>query len=108
MVKVEFVEVSGNLVSVDMKGHAESVDEGLDMVCAGISMISQTILNGILEVLKFPVDYSIDDGFLSFTIENLSENNIKECQILMKTMLLGLKNIEINYGKYIKVKVEEV
>lgn len=108
MVSAEFKKKSCNLVSVALKGHAESVDEGYDLVCSAVSSISQTILIGIVEVLKLKIDYSIDDGFLSFSLENLSIDNIRECQVLMQTMLLGLKSVELGYGEYIKVKVEEV
>lgn len=108
MVNVIFRKESCNLVSVKLKGHAESVDEGQDLVCASVSVISQTILIGITEVLNFKIDYSIDDGFLSFSLEDLSEDDIGKCQVLMETMLLGLKSVEIGYGEYINVKVEEV
>ncbi|MCT8978256.1 ribosomal-processing cysteine protease Prp [Clostridium sp. CX1] len=108
MVDVVFSKKACGLVSVSLKGHAESVDEGYDLVCSAVSAISQTMLIGILEVLKFQVDYSIDDGFLSFSLENLSHKNIKDCQVLMETMLLGLKSVETSYGEYINVKVEEV
>ena len=39
---------------------------GYDIVCSAISAISQTILIGIIEVLKLKAKYSLDDGFLSF------------------------------------------
>jgi uncharacterized protein YsxB (DUF464 family) len=108
MVNVTFKKKSCDLVSVVIKGHAEFVDEGYDMVCSAISSVSQTILIGILEVLKLKVNYSIEDGFLNFSLEELHNVDIKQCQVLMKTMLLGLKSIEIGYGEYINIKVEEV
>ncbi|WP_123052948.1 ribosomal-processing cysteine protease Prp [Clostridium sp. JN-1] len=108
MVDIEFVKKSSNFVSARLKGHAESTNQEFDMVCSAISVISQTILIGMLEVLKVDAEYSIDDGFLSFSIEKLSDDDIKKCQVLIKTMLLGLKNLEISYGKYIKISVKEV
>lgn len=108
MVNVLFEKKDSNLVSVSMNGHAESVDEGYDMVCCAISAISQTILIGLLEVLKLKATYSLDDGFLNFSIEKFPDKDIEQCQVLMKTMLLGLRSIEIGYGEYINIKVEEV
>lgn len=108
MVNVIFVKKSFNLVSVSLNGHAESVDEGYDLVCSAVSAISQTVLIGILDVLKLKLSYSIKDGFLSFSLEGLPDENIEECQVLMKTMLLGLNSIEMSYGEHINVKVEEV
>jgi len=108
MVNVVFNKKDHNLVSVNIKGHAELVDEGYDMVCSAISAISQTILIGVLEVLQLKATYSLDDGFLNFSIEKLPDEDIKKCGVLMETMLLGLKSIEIGYGEYINIKVEEV
>ena len=34
--------------------------------------------------------------------------DIERCQVLLETMILGLKSIEITYGEYIKVEIEEV
>lgn len=108
MVNVIFNKRDRDLVSIRMVGHAESVDEGYDMVCCAISTISQTILIGILEVLKLKITYSLDDGFLNFSLEKLPDEDVAKCQVLMETMLLGLKSIEIGYGEYIKIEVEEV
>jgi len=108
MVNVIFNKKDRELVSVRMVGHAESVDEGYDMVCCAISTISQTILIGILEVLKLKITYSLDDGFLNFSLEKLPDEDVEKCQVLMETMLLGLKSIEIGYDEYIKIEVEEV
>ncbi|MBC2580635.1 ribosomal-processing cysteine protease Prp [Clostridium sp. DJ247] len=108
MVSVNFKKKSCNLVSVIMTGHAESVDAEYDMVCSAISAVSQTILIGILEVLKLKIDYSINDGFLNFSLEKLCLDDIEKCQVLMETMLLGLKSIEISFGEYININVEEV
>jgi uncharacterized protein len=96
------------LVSVKLKGHADSVEEGYDLVCCAVSVLSQSILIGLTEVLNLDVNYSIDNGFLSFSLENMSQSDVSKCQVLMKTMLLGLERIELSYGKYINICVKEV
>lgn len=109
MIEAVFNKKCSDLVSVIVKGHAESVDQGYDMVCSAVSAISQSILIGITEVLKLNIKYSLEDGFLSFSLKGMKEDNVSKCQVLMKTMLLGLKSIEINFGEYIVVKeMEEV
>ena len=110
MVKVKFVRSSGNIVSFKMKGHAMPREAKLDvdLICAAISAISQTTVIGIEEVLKIKVKYCIEDGFLNLNLENQTLEDIERCQVLLETMILGLKSIEITYGKYIKVETEEV
>ncbi|GAA0747502.1 ribosomal-processing cysteine protease Prp [Clostridium oceanicum] len=108
MVLVRFIKKNDNLVSVQLSGHANSVDQGYDMVCTAVSAISLTVANGITEVLKVNPYIKENDGFLSIDLTSCSKEDINRCKVLMDTMLLGLRSVEYNYGKYIKVKVEEV
>lgn len=80
----------------------------IDLICSAISAISQTTVIGIEEVLKIRAKYVIDDGFLNLNLEDQTLEDIERCQVLLETMILGLKSIEITYGKYIKVETEEV
>ena len=110
MVKVEFVRRKSKIVSFKIKGHAEPKEKQLDvdLICNSISVISQTTVIGIEEVLKIKVKYVIDDGFLNLNLEDQTIKDIERCQVLLETMILGLKSIEITYKKYIKVEIEEV
>ncbi|GCD09138.1 ribosomal-processing cysteine protease Prp [Clostridium tagluense] len=110
MVKVEFVRRASKIVSFKIKGHALPKEEqlGVDLICSAISAISQTTVIGIEEVLKIKVKYYIEDGFLNVNLENQTLEDIERCQVLLETMMLGLKSIEITYGDYIKLETEEV
>lgn len=110
MVKVEFVRSSGRIVSFKIKGHAMPKEAQLDvdLICSAISAISQTTVIGIEEVLKIKAKYDIENGFLNLNLENQSLEDIERCQVLLETMILGLKSIEITYGDYIKLETEEV
>jgi uncharacterized protein YsxB (DUF464 family) len=110
MVKVEFFRSSGKIVSFKIKGHAQPKEEQLDvdLICAAISAISQTTVIGIEEVLKIKVKYDIEDGYLNLNLDDVILEDIERCQVLLETMLLGLKSIEFTYGDYIKVETEEV
>jgi hypothetical protein len=110
MIKIEFVRSLGEIVSFKIKGHAMPKDAEVDenLICAAVSAISQTTVIGIEEVLKIKVKYDIEDGFLNVNLENQTLKDIERCQVLLETMMLGLKSIEITYGEYIKVETEEV
>jgi len=110
MIKVEFVRRLGKIVSFKIKGHAMPEDTDVDenLICAAISAISQTTVIGIENVLKIKAKYVIEDGFLNLNLEDQILEDIERCQVLLETMILGLKSVEITYGKYIKVKTEEV
>jgi uncharacterized protein YsxB (DUF464 family) len=108
MIKALFKKVSGNLVSFNIEGHAEFDEYNRDIVCSAVSAISYTIVNGITEVVNVSAECHVKDGYANLSIEDQSEEDIEKCQVLMKTMLLGLISMEENYGDYIKVKVKEV
>ena len=78
------------------------------MVCSAVSAVSLTIANGITDVLNIKPAISLEDGFLSMDFNRLSLEDIDKCQVLLETMLIGMKGIETNYGDYIRVEVEEV
>ncbi|MDF2884377.1 MAG: ribosomal protein [Clostridiaceae bacterium] len=109
MINVEVLKKNNNIVFIETKGHADYDEYGKDIVCSAVSALCTTTLNGIIEVLHIEPEYSIhDNGFLSIGLKRLTMDEIKACQVLMKTLLLGLQNIEIGYSEYINLKVEEV
>lgn len=108
MINARFSKKCGKIVSVKLSGHAEASDDGYDMVCSAVSAVSITIANGITEILNLKPIIGIEDGFLSLDLNKLTIEEIDSAQMLLETMLLGLKNIEINYNEYIKVVLEEV
>lgn len=108
MTSVVFKRNSGKLVDVHIEDHAGYADAGEDIVCSAISAISLTIANGITEVLNIKAKCTVKDGYLLINLQDLEADEIDKCQTLMETMLLGLKNVELSYGDYIKVEVEEV
>jgi len=108
MTSVIFKKKNEKLIAFKIEGHAGFDDFNKDIVCSAISAISQTTLIGILEVLKIHAEYNVEDGFLSVSIEKESMDDIEKCQVLLQTMLLGLKSMEISYENFVNVKEEEV
>jgi len=108
MINVKFKKVSGNLVSFKVNGHADFDEYNRDIVCSAVSVLTYAIINGITDVVKVNADFEIRDGFSTLSLEKQPLEDIEKCQVLMETMLLGIKSMEIQYGKYITLKMEEV
>jgi uncharacterized protein YsxB (DUF464 family) len=108
MINVIFKKKDNYLVSFNINGHAEYDYEGYDIVCSAISALCITFANGITEVAKVNAKISEHDGYVDLNLDNQTREQIKKCQVLMETMLLGIKCIEDSYGDYIKLEVEEV
>lgn len=108
MINVKLERRCGKLVSFHIEGHAGFDEEGRDIVCSAISVLSGAIVNGITEVLKIEAPYKIKDGFLSLDLRKLSQDDVERSQVLMETMHITLKSLLVTYGDYINVNVEEV
>lgn len=124
MIEVILKKEDDNIIGFEIEGHALSQSEMdsttgdvFDMICNSVSVLSQSILIGIVEVLKFKANYEVRDGFLNMDLKNLPKQEIQESQVMMKTFELSLESILISLDqsvgnkkrcKYIKILKEEV
>ena len=124
MVKIIILKQEDISLGFKIEGHAlsreeiESVTgEAFDLICNSVSVLSQSVIIGMQEVLKLPIKYEINDGFLSLNLSNLKEEEIDRAQVLLLTFEKSLESImmslEAGFGKnrrnkYIKIKLEEV
>lgn len=91
------VELKDNLITI--KGHAGYDDKGKDIVCASVSSIVITTINGIIEINKDAIDYSDLDN--EIVIRKLKEDDI--VNKLLNNMILLLESLEKDYKEYIKI-----
>ena len=109
MTKILVSYQNGNIKSVDCKNHAGYADYGKDIVCAGISSITQTAVLGVKHIAKAKHKCVIDQKQGSLHLELLEDEfsqNFKDAQVVLCTMLCGLKDLEKQYPKYLKVEVK--
>lgn len=96
-----------NIISVESIGHTGFAAEGEDIVCAALSSIIQTALLGLLQVVGINVNYRTDDGYLKFELpNNLSEQEMRDAQIILATMTAGIADLTESYSDYIKLEVK--
>jgi len=96
------IKVSYNDKSIKVSGHADFNTYGNDIVCASVSSIVYTTINGILNINNASIKY-IDNKDL--VIEILSDDEITNK--LINSMLDLLKNLEEQYPKNIKISKGE-
>jgi uncharacterized protein len=112
MIEIRFLRKDNTLVSFCVEGHAEYVkdDEIIydDVVCGVVSNLAQVAILGVVEVLHLNAKYAAEEGHIELNLQELGESELEKTTVLLETMLLGLKNLEISYGEYIKVVEEEV
>ena len=123
MVNVKILKRENLSLGFKIEGHALSDDElmksgnAYDLICNSISILSQTILIGITEVLGVKAKYEIHDGFLDINLSNLKKSEIESCQVLLLTFEKSLESVMLSldnmFGKqkrreYITLIKEEV
>lgn len=106
MTAVTIYKRSGQYTGFTIKGHAGYADEGQDIVCAAVSVLSLNTLNSIEAFTEDQFSGEEKDGFLSCSFpEALSEKAV----LLLDSMVLGLTDIQRNYGtSYIRIVFKEV
>ena len=99
----------GALVGYRCEGHTGYAEAGADIVCAGVSALTQATLNGLQNVLKAPVMFEIDDeaALLEARLTpQATEAQVEAAQLLLETLLEGLRAIERSYPRNVRI-IEE-
>lgn len=124
MIKIIILNKGDLSLGFKIEGHALSREEiesatgdAYDLICNSVSVLSQSAVIGMEEVLKLQVKYEINDGYLSLNLSKLKEDEIEEGQVLLKTFEKSLESLmmslEVSFGKnkrnkYIRLLKEEV
>ena len=105
-----FVDSASRITGFSIKGHSGYAEEGSDIVCAGISALVITIENALCQLLKLsPVERGGEDGFLEVLLpEKLTDNQMRDAQLLLSTLHIGLESIAQAYPDYVRLTVRKV
>lgn len=88
-------------------GHAGYAEYGMDIVCAAISALSISAVNGLEYFLPMKPEVEVKDpeGYLSCTLPELEPRTLEQAQWILRTMVLGVESIQETYGEeYVKIK----
>ena len=98
------------IAGYECKGHTGYAESGEDVVCAAVSALTQSTLNGLLNVLAAPVDYTIneEDGYLTVSLgREFPLDKFDGAQLLLKTLVSGLQSVEAGYPRFVRVIFKE-
>ena len=98
MIKITATRNNGKIISLTVKGHANSAPHGQDLVCAAVS----SILVGGCNALKEPNCYAIKLNEGDASIIEKKHANEHDYEVL-ETMLIQFKTIEESSKKFLKV-----
>lgn len=109
MISVKFLIRNNEIDEITVSGHAGFADEGEDIICAAVSVLTISILNGLTEIIgRKDLCASVKDGYTHFTIPKTSnELQTIKTDTLIATYQLGIQGIKEAYGDYIQIKEEK-
>lgn len=101
MIKIEIVRNSDQLmVEFSVNGHANTAPRGRDIVCAGISALTQTAVLGLDRQLNKKIHLEIASGNLKMS---LLDNPDELTNAVLETMLIGLTEIGKKSPKSVRI-----
>lgn len=83
---------------INVRGHAKYADHGKDIVCASVSSIIYTTVNGIFNIDQDAILF-VDEKNIEITVKHHS----KVVDILIDNMIALLVNLSEQYPKNIKI-----
>ena len=102
MIKVNVKRQNKKVYEIVIKGHAEYDDYGKDIVCAAVSSMAITTVNGIIS-LDESIDYEENNGFLKIRVLKDTEINNK----LLDNLVNLLSELVMQYPENIEIRNED-
>nr|WP_320025888.1 ribosomal-processing cysteine protease Prp [uncultured Acetobacterium sp.] len=104
MISVKIQGKNNKANEIIVSGHAGFADHGEDIVCAAVSVLTISILNGLTEIVgRKDLGEVIEEGYVHFIIPEIIDESMKlKTDTLISTYLLGIQGIKEAYGDYIQ------
>lgn len=102
MIKVNVKKQNNKVYEIVIKGHAGYEKKGKDIVCAAVSSMAITTINGII-ALDESIDYEENSGLLKIRVIKDTEVNNK----LLDNLVRMLTELNVQYPKNIEIRNED-
>ncbi|GAK46945.1 hypothetical protein LOSG293_010430 [Secundilactobacillus oryzae JCM 18671] len=112
MIKAVFHHTDTDRISgFEITGHADSGPYGMDIVCAAVSVLSISTVNGLSSVAAIDPQVESDEangGLLKVGIPKASDDQQQlVVDALLQSFENGLKDVAANYHSFIEIKIEK-
>lgn len=99
MVKHSVLREHPTKYRLTVTGHANYAEPGKDIVCAGVSVLVQTLIQSIEDLTTDKIQYSISPGTVDIKHGDLS----KDAQLLVSSFFVGVQMIADEYPDNVSV-----
>jgi uncharacterized protein YsxB (DUF464 family) len=88
-------------------GHADSVEEGADLVCCSVSVLTINLVNSLKALTpdSFSVEEDEETGLVRVVFDHIPT---EAADLLMRSYDLGVHSIADEYAAWLKVMTKEV
>jgi len=110
MIKVRIIREKDSIISFKIDNHAlaerEAIlaGEAFDMICNSVSVLSQSVIIGLDEVLKLNVNYEMKDGYLALDLKGFTQEEVKQAQVLLETFEKSLESVILSLDQMFGIK----
>nr|WP_122013144.1 ribosomal-processing cysteine protease Prp [Maliibacterium massiliense] len=102
-------------IAFAVEGHAQRAElvsqDAYDLVCAAISAVTQVAILGLIQVAGVQPHIAVEEerGYLRMELpRSLDVDARRAAQIILRTMVVGLTNMQPDYEQYLAIQTVEV
>lgn len=93
------IEISVRKDGITVSGHAGYAPRGQDIVCAGISTLTQSLVKSIEDLTEDRIEYVVSPGRADIHYGNLSEKS----RTLVDSFFIGVSQIADEYPENVRM-----
>lgn len=93
------IAVSVRKDGITINGHAGYAEAGKDIVCAGVSALTQGLVRSIQSLTGDRISYQVFPGSVTIEYKNLSE----KAKLLVDSFFIGILEIAEEYPDYVTI-----
>ena len=93
------IAVSVREDGITIDGHSGYAEAGKDIVCAGVTALTENLINSIESLTEDIIQYEISPGRVDIHFKDLSEAG----KLLVDSFFLGISGIAQDFSAHVKI-----
>ena len=85
---------------IEIHGHAGYAEPGKDIVCAGVTALTQTVIRSMEDLTSDKISYEISPGRVDIYYKDLSEAGM----LLVDSFFIGICQIASDFPNHVRVE----
>ncbi len=85
---------------VTVSGHANYAGVGKDIICAGVTSLTQTLIKSMNDLTEDKIEYEMSSGRADIKYRNLS----KEGKLLVDSFFIGICQIADEFPEHVRIE----